>query len=179
MPHRQPADRQPFTVTVPSDLLELLHPGSHSLWRLPLELDKPRTVGRPSDGGGASSDHHSGASSDHHSQVSGLRVIASWLDYRMKDRGGKKSSPLDDIRPDHWTPAYTGELLELLWILERTLALGPIQTMLLDDVIAGPIFDSSTLAPVSEEKRGPPPVVFGQGALFVVPGEQPQLDQSP
>ena len=62
MPDRQPPDREPLPITVPSDLLELLHPGSHSLWRLPLELDEARTVGRRSDGGGASSDHRSGAS---------------------------------------------------------------------------------------------------------------------
>ena len=62
MPDGQPPNREPLPITVPSDLLELLHPGSHSLWRLPLELDEARTVGRRSDGGGASSDHHSGAS---------------------------------------------------------------------------------------------------------------------
>ncbi len=49
MPHRQPANREALPITIPSDLLELLHPGSHSLWRLPLELDEPRTVSRPSD----------------------------------------------------------------------------------------------------------------------------------
>ena len=62
MPDRQTTDREALPITVSSDLLELLHPGSHSLWRLPLELDETRTVGRRSDGGGASSDHRSGAS---------------------------------------------------------------------------------------------------------------------
>ena len=43
-------------------------------------------------------------------EVSGLRVLRSWLGYRMKTRKGKKSSPLDDIRPhpldpDQRTPA--------------------------------------------------------------------------
>lgn len=33
-------------------------------------------------------------------EVSGLNVVQSWLDYRMKKRAGKKSSPLDDIRPN-------------------------------------------------------------------------------
>ena len=49
MPDRQPADREALPITIPSDLLELLHPGTHSLWRLPLELDEPPTVSRPSD----------------------------------------------------------------------------------------------------------------------------------
>jgi hypothetical protein len=36
------SQREALTITIPSDLLQLLHPGPHSLWRLPLELDKPR-----------------------------------------------------------------------------------------------------------------------------------------
>jgi hypothetical protein len=51
---RKRADRQPFVLAVPPDLLEQLHPGSHAFRRLPLELYEARTVGRPSDGGGAS-----------------------------------------------------------------------------------------------------------------------------
>src|SRR5450631_2407688 len=30
MPHRQPPDREPLSITVPSDLLELFHSGFHS-----------------------------------------------------------------------------------------------------------------------------------------------------
>ena len=37
-------------------------------------------------------------------EVSGLNVLSSWLGYRMKTRKGKKSSPLDDIRPDPLDP---------------------------------------------------------------------------
>ena len=33
-------------------------------------------------------------------EVSGLKVVQSWLGYRMKKRKGKKSSPLDGIRPE-------------------------------------------------------------------------------
>ena len=32
-------------------------------------------------------------------EVSGLKVVQSWLKYRMKKGAGRKSSPLDDIRP--------------------------------------------------------------------------------
>lgn len=53
--------------------------------------------------------------------VSGLQVVKSWLDYRMKKGAGKKSSPLDDIRPERWTEELTRELLKLLWVLEWTL----------------------------------------------------------
>ena len=58
-------------------------------------------------------------------EVSGRKVIESWLGYRMKRRSGKKSSPLDEIRPEHWTPKMSEELLELLWVLEATLAMEP------------------------------------------------------
>src|SRR5450756_3131581 len=58
-------------------------------------------------------------------EVSGLKVVQSWLKYRMKKGAGRKSSPLDDIRPDHWTSHFTTELLELLWVLEATLAVYP------------------------------------------------------
>jgi hypothetical protein len=67
-PHTAPPtpDRKPLPVAVPPDLLELFHPGHHPHWLLPLEFDEPRTVGRRSDGGGATSSHHTGATSNHH-----------------------------------------------------------------------------------------------------------------
>ena len=46
--------------------------------------------------------------------VSGFQVVRSWLAYRMRDGAGRKSSPLDDIRPQRWTAQFTRELLELL-----------------------------------------------------------------
>ena len=58
-------------------------------------------------------------------EVSGLKVVESWLGYRMKRRSGKKSSPLDEVRPERWTPKMSEELLELLWVLEATLAMEP------------------------------------------------------
>jgi hypothetical protein len=48
-------------------------------------------------------------------EVFGLKVVRSWLDYRMKKPGGKKSSPLDEINPQQWSSQFTTELLELLW----------------------------------------------------------------
>lgn len=76
-------------------------------------------------------------------EVSGLKVVKSWLGYRMRSGKGKKSSPLDDIRPRRWTAQFTTELLELLWVLEYTLALYPDQAKLLDAVLAGKQFVES------------------------------------
>lgn len=71
-------------------------------------------------------------------EVSGLKVVQSWLGYRMKSPKGKKSSPLDDIRPEKWTGQFTTELLELLWILEATIAEYPAQAKLLTAVAKKP-----------------------------------------
>jgi hypothetical protein len=89
-------------------------------------------------------------------EVSGLQVVRSWLGYRMKDRKGKKSSPLDDIHPERWTSDFTDELLRLLWILEHTLAMEPALSKLLDAVCAGPLLLASDLPPVPAHLRKPP-----------------------
>jgi hypothetical protein len=70
-------------------------------------------------------------------EVSGLKVVQSWLGYRMRDPKGKKSSPLDEIRLEKWTGDFTTELLELLWILEATIAEYPRQAKLLTAVARG------------------------------------------
>lgn len=88
--------------------------------------------------------------------VSGLKVVQSWLKYRMKKGTGKRSSPLDDIRPERWTSQFTTELLELLWVLESTVESYPEQAKLLKAILAGPCFGVDDLPPVPEEARKPP-----------------------
>lgn len=88
--------------------------------------------------------------------VSGLGVVGSWLDYRMKAGAGRRSSELDEIRPDVWPASFTEELLELLWILERTVALGPALDAILDEIVGGDVISASDLsAPTDEERRAP------------------------
>jgi len=89
-------------------------------------------------------------------EVSGLKVVQSWLKYRMKKGAGKKSSPLDDIRPECWTSQMTTELLELLWVLEATLATYPKQEKLLEAVLAGDCFQAGEMPKVPEPMRKPP-----------------------
>jgi hypothetical protein len=89
-------------------------------------------------------------------QVSGLEVVRSWLRYRMRSGYGRKSSPLDDIRPERWTEQFTTELLELLWVLEATLAEYPRQAELLDEVQKGPLLRADEFPPVPAELRKPP-----------------------
>lgn len=91
-------------------------------------------------------------------EVSGLRVVKSWLDYRMKAGHGKKSSPLDDIRPERWTSEFTTELLELLWALEATLAEYPKQKELLAAIVKGPLFLAEELPAVPTFMRKAPSI---------------------
>lgn len=97
-------------------------------------------------------------------EVSGLKVVQSWLKYRMKKGAGRKSSPLDDIRPARWTSQFTTELLELLWVLEATVAGYPEQESLLEAVVAGDCFQADELPPVPDAMRKPPSV--GKDDLF-------------
>ena len=89
-------------------------------------------------------------------EVSGLKVVQSWLGYRMREPKGKKSSPLDDINPDRWPTEFTTELLELLGVLEATLAEYPAQAKLLSAVVKGPSFKAAELPPVPDAARKPP-----------------------
>ena len=100
-------------------------------------------------------------------EVSGLKVVQSWLGYRMRNRKGKKSSPLDDITPKEWGSEYTSEFLKLLNLLARTVALQPKQADLLDAVLAGPLLPASTLGQVPDQWRAPPKAHAGQEGLGI------------
>jgi hypothetical protein len=104
-------------------------------------------------------------------EVSGLKVVQSWLAYRMKVRSGKKSSPLDDIRPDHWTPRMTDELLELLWLLEASLAMEPNLSATLGNVISGPCFKSGELPQPTDAERKSPMQEEDLGDLLTMMGD--------
>ncbi len=83
--------------------------------------------------------------------ISGFEVVKSWLAYRMRDRSGKKSSPLDDIRPQRWE--FDEELLKLLWVLDHTLDLQPELAALLQKVKAGGLFTAAELPQPNEAQR--------------------------
>jgi hypothetical protein len=64
--------------------------------------------------------------------VSGYRVVNGWLRRRLRPRG---KSPLDAIGPTRWDTSLSRELLELLWLVEATLAMGPALDALLDQAV--------------------------------------------
>jgi hypothetical protein len=87
-------------------------------------------------------------------EVSGRSVLRQWFSYRRGDRtrpviGDRRPpSPLDRIQPDHWLPEYTEDLLNLLHVLGRLVALEPQQAALLDAICGGPLFDAVGLEAV-------------------------------
>ena len=87
-------------------------------------------------------------------EVSGLKVPRSWLGYRMKTRKGRKSSPLDQIRPTRWT--QTKELLLLLSIIEHTIEVTPEATTLLEAIITNPLIPATDLPTPTPANRKPP-----------------------
>ncbi|MGC4854621.1 type ISP restriction/modification enzyme [Micromonospora sp. DT4] len=78
--------------------------------------------------------------------VGGRNVIKSWFNYRKKEPGGRRGSPLDDLHVDMWEPAWTGEFVDLLTVLTRLVELEPAQAELLAAVMAGDILDRAQLA---------------------------------
>jgi hypothetical protein len=59
--------------------------------------------------------------------------------------GGKKTSPLDDVHTGVWDLGWTTELIDLLTVLTRLVALEPAQADLLARVVAGPVLTTGEL----------------------------------
>lgn len=84
-------------------------------------------------------------------QVSGRSVLRQWFSYRKADRtrpviGDRRPpSALDKIQPDHWLPEYTEDLLNLLHVLGRLVALESAQANLLDEICAAPLLTEASL----------------------------------
>lgn len=89
-------------------------------------------------------------------EVSGLKVVQSWLGYRMKIRKGRKSSPLDDMSPGSWTSEFTSEFVRLLHLLEETLQTYPRQEALLNRIVKSPLLLADQLGQPAEAYRQPP-----------------------
>jgi hypothetical protein len=90
--------------------------------------------------------------------VSGYAVVESWLDYRMKDGAGKKSSALDAIRLERWTDDLTRELLEVLWVLEWSIAKYPVLDSWLEQVLASELFAATEIGEPTESEPKEPKV---------------------
>jgi hypothetical protein len=84
-------------------------------------------------------------------EVSGKEVLRQWFSYRRRDRSRpiigdrRPPSPLDKIQPDHWLPEYTSDLLDLLNVLGRLIALEPKQADLLTRICEGPLIHAEDI----------------------------------
>jgi hypothetical protein len=84
-------------------------------------------------------------------EVSGKNVLRQWFSYRKRDRtrpiiGDRRPpSPLDRIQPEHWLDEYTVDLMNLLHVLGRLVALEPRQADLLERICAGPLLTAEAL----------------------------------
>lgn len=88
--------------------------------------------------------------------LSGYRPVPGWISGRLARRAGRRSSRLDAIHCEHWTAAMNDELLELLWTVEATLALGGALDEALAIACAGPCWLASELPlPTDAERREP------------------------
>ncbi len=54
-------------------------------------------------------------------------------------------SPLSDIQPSHWLAEYTSDLLDLLHVLGRLVAIEPAQAGVLEDILGATLLDHEQL----------------------------------
>ena len=84
-------------------------------------------------------------------EVSGKDVLSQWFSYRRRDRSRplmgdrRPPSPLNDIQPPGWLAEYTTELLNVVHVLTRLVALEPAQADLLARICDGPTLDADAL----------------------------------
>ena len=84
-------------------------------------------------------------------KVSGKQVLVQWFSYRRCDRSlpligdRRPPSPLDRIQPDGWLAEHTTELMNVLHVLGRLVALEPRQADLLNRIGDGPLLSGDEL----------------------------------
>ena len=84
-------------------------------------------------------------------EVSGKQVLVQWFSYRRRDRSrpiiGSRRPPsaLEGIQPDGWQAEYTTELMNVLHVLGRLVALEPRQFDLLSRICDGPVLSGHDL----------------------------------
>ena len=84
-------------------------------------------------------------------EVSGKQILIQWFSYRRLDRSrpiiGDRRPPsaLEKIQPDGWLAEYTTELMNVLHVLGRLVALEPRQADLLNRICDGPLMSADDL----------------------------------
>jgi hypothetical protein len=84
-------------------------------------------------------------------EVSGKQVLHQWFSYRKPDRDRpimddrRPPSKLGEIQPDQWPVEYATELLNVLHVLARLVALEPAQAELMERICGGPTLTADDL----------------------------------
>jgi hypothetical protein len=92
-------------------------------------------------------------------EVSGKQVVKQWFSYRRRDRtrpmiGDRRPpSPLDAIQPESWLSEYTTDLINLLNVLGRLVALEPKQADILQSILDHPLIKVDALHPKADDGR--------------------------
>ena len=87
-------------------------------------------------------------------EISGKNVLDQWFSYRRRDRtkpliGDKRPpSPLEKIQPDGWLAEYTEDVLNLLNVLGRLIALEPRQAESVFETVGADDQDSLVSLPL-------------------------------
>lgn len=108
-------------------------------------------------------------------EVSGKQVLIQWFSYRKKDRSkppmGDKRPPskLSEIQPDGWLAEYTTELLNVLNVLGRLIALEPKQAKLLADICKGKRIYAETVSAAVAKQVKPVRQKKDEASLFDLP----------
>ncbi|MGH8950740.1 MAG: type ISP restriction/modification enzyme [Acidimicrobiia bacterium] len=88
-------------------------------------------------------------------EVSGMRVIKHWFNYRKRKPAGRRGgSDLDNITAESWTLEMTEQLRDLVAVLEGCVKLEAQQADLLGQIVNGPLI---TTADLTEAAILPPP----------------------
>lgn len=84
-------------------------------------------------------------------EVSGKQIIRTWFSYRKRNRSRpiigdrRPPSPLEQIQPTAWPAEYTSDLIDLLNVLGRLIALEPAQSISLDEICSSPLIPLAAL----------------------------------
>jgi hypothetical protein len=92
----------------------------------------------------------------------------------MREPAGRKSSPLDEVRPREWPAEFTEELLELLWVLEHTVNMSSDLVTFFEAMLQGNVLTADDLPQPSEEQRKAPEIPRGNATT---PSEQLALEE--
>ncbi|WP_330304180.1 MULTISPECIES: type ISP restriction/modification enzyme [unclassified Streptomyces] len=80
-----------------------------------------------------------------HYDVGGRKILDSWFAARCGKPKGRNISDLDWIRSERWTPRWSSELIEILKVLQNLTNLEPLQALLLERVLNGPLIEVAEL----------------------------------